>query len=161
LLLRIIIDNEMTDRKSLFLDSLRSNGFRVTRQRQLILEVLDESREHLDAVALYERVKARDARIGLATVYRTLALLVGMGLVEEHSLGEEHGHFESVQDDVHHYHFSCASCGRVIEFEAPAVMQVVQTLIEEHGVQVEDIHLFIKGYCAQCQVERWHEKPPD
>jgi len=146
------------NRKFQFIKALRSSGFRVTRQRQLILEILDESREHLDAAALYERVKARDARIGLATVYRTLALLVDMGLVQEHSLGEEHGHFESIQNDAHHYHFTCAGCGKVIEFEAPAVMEVVQKLIDEQGVEVEDIHLFIKGYCALCRAERKYEQ---
>jgi Fe2+ or Zn2+ uptake regulation protein len=159
MLLRIIIDNQAMNRKSQFLESLRSSGFRVTRQRQLILEVLDDSREHLDAATLYERVKARDARIGLATVYRTLALLVDMGLVQEHSLGEEHGHFESIQNEAHHYHFSCANCGKVIEFEAPAVMEIIQTLIDEQGVEVEDIHLFIKGYCAQCRAELKRQNP--
>ena len=136
-----------------FLTAIRSNGLRITRQRQLILEVLDASQEHLDAEAIHDRVKTRDPRIGLATVYRTLALLKAMGLVKEHSLGEEHGHFEAVQE-VPHYHFTCIGCRKVIEFEAPAVTEAVQSLIDREDVQVVDVHLSLTGYCSNCREER-------
>ena len=135
--------------KPQFSQSLRAYGLRPTRQRQLILQVLQESDEHLDAGDIYERVRIYDPRIGLATIYRTLALLKEMGLVQEHSLGEEHGHFETVQDEFH-YHFTCTQCGRVIEFEAPAVMEIVESLAKREGVQVEEIHLLLSGRCASC-----------
>lgn len=140
-------------REAQFLTAIHSNGLRMTRQRQLILEVLEASQEHLDAEAIHDRVKARDPRIGLATVYRTLALLKAMGLVKEHSLGEEHGHFEAVQE-VPHYHFTCIGCRQVIEFEAPVVMEAVQSLIDREGVQVMDVHLSLTGYCSNCREER-------
>ena len=140
-------------REGQFLTAIRSNGLRMTRQRQLILEVLDASQEHLDAEAIHDRVKVHDPRIGLATVYRTLALLKAMGLVKEHSLGEEHGHFEAVQE-VPHYHFTCIGCRQVIEFEAPAVTEAVQSLIDRESVQVIDVHLSLTGYCSNCREER-------
>lgn len=141
------------NREAQFLSSIHSNGLRMTRQRKLILEVLEESQKHLDAEDIHDRVKAHDPRVGLATVYRTLTLLKAVGLVKEHSLGEEHGHFETVQE-VPHYHFSCIRCRKVIEFEAPAVTETVQTLIDREGVQVVDVHLSLTGYCSNCREER-------
>jgi len=134
------------------IEALRVSGHRLTRQRQLVLDVLEGSEEHLDAETLYGRVKARDPNVSLATVYRTLAMLKKVGLVEEHRLGEEHAHFETAQDEPH-YHFTCLGCGKVIEFDAPQVEQVVQELSERKGLQVSDVHLFLSGYCMQCRQE--------
>jgi len=133
-------------------EALHASGRKLTRQRRLVMEVLEESKEHLDAETLHDRARARDPNISLATVYRTLAVLKEVGLVEEHRLGEGHGHFEAVQEDPH-YHFTCLKCGRVVEFDAPQVMGVVHELSEQEGLRITNVHLFLSGYCAQCQQE--------
>lgn len=132
--------------------TLRASGFRLTRQRRLVWEVLQESQDHLEAEAVYDRAKARNPNISLATVYRTLALLKRAGLVAEHRLGEDHAHFEVVPETPH-YHFTCLKCGCVIEFDAPQVMQVAHELSEREGLRVADVHLLLSGYCAECQKE--------
>ena len=133
-------------------EALQARGYRFTQQRRRLLEVMEESRQHLDAMTLYDQVKARNPNISLATVYRTLALLKEVGLVEEHRLGEEHTHFEMVQEPPH-FHFTCLECGQVIEFDAPQVMEVAGQLSERERLQVTDAHLLLSGYCAQCQQE--------
>jgi Fe2+ or Zn2+ uptake regulation protein len=133
----------------------RAAGRRLTSQRRLILEVLRNSDKHLDAETLHDEVKAYDPDISLATVYRTLAVLKEMRLVEEHRLGEEHCHYEQVQSEPH-YHFTCLGCGKVIEFDAPLVAQIKQELNEREGVQVTSAHLHLSGYCAQCQMDGLH-----
>ena len=140
----------MSDSGELLQDALRATGKRLTPQRRLILQVLEESNGHLDADALYERVKARDPNVSLATVYRTLAVLREIGLVEEHRLGQDHGHYEAVREEPH-YHFTCLRCGKVIEFDTPLVAQVEQELCEQKGVRVTSTHLHVSGYCAQCK----------
>ena len=140
----------MSDSGERLQDALRSAGRRLTPQRRLILQVLEESNGHLDADALYDRVKARDPDVSLATVYRTLAVLREIGLVEEHRLGEDHGHYEAVRQEPH-YHFTCLRCGKVIEFDAPLVAQVEQELCEQEGVRVTSTHVHVSGYCAQCR----------
>ena len=125
-------------------------GRRLTPQRRLILEVLERSDGHLDAEALHDRVKLEDPDISLATVYRTLAVLKEMELVEEHRLGEGHSHYEPVRDDPH-YHFICLGCGKVIEFDTRLVAKIEQELIQREGIQVAETHLRLSGYCAQCQ----------
>lgn len=131
-------------------DALRAGGLRVTRQRQLVWKVLQKSQDHLDAEGLHDLAKAHDANISLATVYRTLAVLKEAGLVEEHWLGEDHAHFEVVPETPH-YHFTCLVCGKVLEFDAPQVAQVVHTLSKQEGLEVKDVHLFVSGTCAECR----------
>lgn len=135
-----------------FSQSIRASGHRLTKQRQLVMEVLAESQEHLDADALHDRVRARQPNVGLATVYRTLTLLKEMGLVSEHSLGEEHNHFEAVQKKPH-YHFTCLKCGTVIELESTAVLRAVRSLSDQAEIQVTEVQLFLTGYCAECRQE--------
>lgn len=132
--------------------ALRARGQRVTRQRRVVLDVLSESQEHLDAESVHDRARARDPNISLATVYRTLALLKDVGLVEEHRLGEDHAHFEAVQDEPH-YHFTCLRCGSVVEFDAPQVMQAVQELGERESLRVIRVHLFVSGICSRCRAK--------
>ena len=134
-------------------DILQAAGRRLTAQRCLILEVLEKSAEHLDADALYDQARTRDPDISLATVYRTLAVFKDMGLVEEHRLGEEHGHYEPVRDQPH-YHFTCLECGKVIEFDTPLVAQIQRELSEQEGVRVTGAHLHLSGYCTQCRADR-------
>jgi Fur family ferric uptake transcriptional regulator len=136
------------------IDKLHTTGHRLTPQRRLILDILQESAaripsEHLDAETLYIRAKARDTNISLATVYRSLALLKEIGLVQQHQLGEDHGHFEPIQENLH-FHFTCLNCGQVIEFEAPEVLGIVHGLQNSRGLQVKEMHLHLGGYCSAC-----------
>lgn len=133
-------------------ETLHTSGRRLTRQRRLVLRVLEESREHLDAERLYDLATSLDPNISLATVYRTLAILKEMGLVEEHRLGEGHAHFEATRSTPH-YHFTCTACGRVIEFDAPQVAEVVERLSKQRGLQVTGAHFLVTGRCTRCQDE--------
>jgi Fe2+ or Zn2+ uptake regulation protein len=115
------------------------------------MQVLQDNPGHLAVEAVYALAKARDPNVSLPTVYRTLAVLKEMGLVTDHSLGEHHAHFEAVPATPH-YHFTCQKCGRVVEFDAPQVKQVVHTLSRREGLQVTEVHLFLSGYCAECLI---------
>jgi Fe2+ or Zn2+ uptake regulation protein len=131
-------------------ESLRTSGHRVTRQRQLVMQVLQDNPGHLEVEAVYTLAKASDPNISLPTVYRTLAVLKEMGLVQDHTLGEDHAHFEAAPEKPH-YHFTCQKCGQVVEFDAPQVRQAARALSEREGLQVTDVHLFLSGYCAKCR----------
>lgn len=130
--------------------AFRLSGMRLTSQRRTILEVLDESESHLDAEALYHQAKTRDHNISLATVYRTLAALRQLGLIQQRHLvpDDQRGYYEIA--DQQHFHFTCLRCGRVIEFETPLVAQLQQGLAEEMGVQVVQARLYLEGNCAVC-----------
>jgi len=130
--------------------ALHNRGSHLTRQRLLVLDILKEVQGHPDAVTIFQEAKKRDDRISLATVYRSLAVLKEAGLIEENRLGEDHGHFETIQEP-HHYHFTCAGCGRVIEFEASMIPVITQEVSEQNKLQVTEISFHLRGYCPDCQ----------
>lgn len=138
---------------------IRERGLRLTPRRRLVLEVLQESDEHLDAEMVYARAREKDPRISLATVYRTLALFKLLGLVEEHQFGESHRHFETIQSNPH-YHFTCVECGQVIEFSAPELETLARRLCEKEGHYPEQIKVELSGVCGACQARKERKAGP-
>lgn len=138
------------DSSTQFSNSIRMSGMRMTRQRAIILDILRNSQEHLDADSLHDRAKELDPQIGIATVYRTLALLKKFGMVSEYTLGEEHGHFEATPQIPHH-HFTCLRCKRVIELEVPCIENFVEDLRIDDALTITRVNLFFEGYCPECQ----------
>lgn len=139
----------MNSEKSLT-ELIRGRGYHLTRQRRLVFEILDESQEHLDADTLYARARARDPKISLATVYRSLAMLKETGLVVENRLGENHGHFETMQESPH-FHFTCQKCGRVLELPAGPVLEAIQKVCSLHHLRVDEVSLHLNGLCPDCR----------
>lgn len=135
------------------IESVRDHGHRLTSQRRLVLEIINESQSHLDVETIYLQAKQRDNRISLATVYRSLALLKEIGLIVEHSLGEDHAHFETAQQQPH-YHFTCEKCGRVIEFNAPEIEKIIRTLSRTRNFEIKEVHFFLSGICDACQQDK-------
>ena len=134
-------------------ETIQKRGLRLTPRRQLVLEILQESHEHLDAEMVYERAHRKDPRISLATVYRTLTLFRLLGVVEEHQFGENHGHFETIQGNPH-YHFTCRECGQVSEFSAPEVEALARQLCRKEGRSLEQVTLDLTGVCGACQAKK-------
>lgn len=128
----------------------RRNGMRLTPQRKVILDVLDDTSVHLDAEGVYSQAKVRDPNISLATVYRTLAALRELGLIHQRHLtpDDQRGYYEIA--DRQHYHFTCLRCGRVIEFDTPLMTQLQQEIADEWGVHVIQARLYLEGHCAVC-----------
>ena len=134
-----------------FKGTLHSQGMRLTGQRKLILQVLEDAGGHLDAESVFERAHKRDERVSLATVYRTLELFKKMGLVDQHYTSREH--LREVYEPVganEHYHFSCKKCGRVIEFQSPMIDRARRQLAQELGIKVLHACACFEGYCASC-----------
>ena len=122
----------------------------MTQQRDVLLDVIEHAGEHLDADGLYRLARARDNRISLSTVYRTLALLKRHDLVDELHLSEEHHHYEAKTGDRRHYHLVCVDCGEVTEFSGGVVDRLRDELRREHGFQVTSMELDIAGRCSRC-----------
>jgi Fur family ferric uptake transcriptional regulator len=144
----------MTDRDAM-LATLRAQGRRITPQRQLVLDVIETSGEHLDAEAVYQRAHEHDPRISLATVYRTLAVLKDMGLVEQRYLSRNHAreHYEPL-GAPEHYHFTCRACGQAVEFQSRHVQRMRDEVARMLGAEVAQACVCLEGYCAQCAAAR-------
>ena len=137
------------------LATLRATGHRITPQRQIVLEVVETSAEHLDAEAIYQRAREKNPNISLATVYRTLTVLKDKGLIEQRFLARDHAreHYEPV-GAPEHYHFTCLGCRKVIEFQSPRVTQMTTELHRELGVEVAHACICLEGYCQTCAAKR-------
>lgn len=134
-----------------FADSLHVTGRRLTPQRALILSILQEADEHLDAEDIFAIARQRRPGLNLATVYRTLAVLKDMGLVEQRYFARDHKreYYEAV-GKREHYHFTCLGCGRVLEVETPRIRQARQELSEALGLVFSHACICFEGYCAEC-----------
>jgi Fur family ferric uptake transcriptional regulator len=140
-------------------DSLRQRGVRLTRQRQILLDLIDKSGQHLDADRLYLLAKEQDPKINRVTVYRTLKMLKEGGLVDEldlmHVGGE--GHYYETRMKEEHAHVICLRCAKVEEFFGEPLQKLRRQVESHFGFQVVLARTEVGGYCAHCQVLRANE----
>lgn len=133
---------------------LKEQGLPFTHQREAVASVVFASGEHLSADDIEGALRDRGDRIGKATVYRTLDLLVKSNLVEELDFGEGFKRFEHrLSRRPAHHHLICQSCGGVQEFEIPEMPAIEARLARETGFRPHRHRVEIHGLCGAC-VER-------
>jgi Fur family ferric uptake transcriptional regulator len=131
---------------------LRDLGLPVTQQREVVAEVVFGSDAHLSVDDIESEIRSRGARIGKATIYRTLDLLVRSRLVEEHDFGEGFKRYEHrLSPHPVHEHLICLECGSVTEFESSELYGVENRVRTEHGFAPVRHRLEIYGLCRSCQ----------
>jgi Fur family ferric uptake transcriptional regulator len=137
-------------------DSLRQRGVRLTRQRRLLLDLIDNSGLHLDADTLYQMAKEKDPKLNRVTVYRTLKLLKQGGLVDELDLAhfESEKHYYETRLKQEHAHIICLRCGRVEEFFGEQLQAVRGQVQSQFGFEIAFARTEIGGYCSHCQTLR-------
>ena len=130
---------------------LRDQRLPVTRQRDCVAEVVLFSEDHLSVDQIRRRLKDRGERVGTATVYRTLDVLVDSGLVKAHDFGEGFKRYEPMPAQAHHEHQICVHCGRVTEFSNERLERMLPIIADEHGFQHQRHRVEIYGLCRECQ----------
>ena len=131
---------------------LREQGLPVTQQREAVAEVVFSSHEHLSVDQIEQQLREGGERIGKATIYRTLDLLVKSKLVDEHDFGEGFKRYEHrLSRQPIHEHLICQECGRVVEFRSEEIRRVEERVAAEHGFQLSRHRLEIYGVCGACQ----------
>ena len=133
--------------------ALTGTGLRVTRQRALLLDIIRQGGEHLDAFELYRRAREKESRLNLSTVYRALQKFKELGLVKESHLDDTHHHYEAKQAAEHH-HLVCLGCGQVIEFNYPLARYIKRNVAEAKGFEIAETEIRMTGYCARCRRRR-------
>jgi Fur family transcriptional regulator, ferric uptake regulator len=131
-------------------EALRGEGYRMTKQRDTLLDVIEHAEGHLDADGIYDLARRRDPRISLSTVYRTLNLLKRHDLVDELHLSEEHHHYEPKTGAPQHYHLVCVDCGSVQEVSGGVLDRLREELLRERGFRVTGVQLDVQGHCGSC-----------
>lgn len=129
--------------------ALRRLGLRLTPQRLLILRALEGRDAHLSAEDIFSQVRDRYPRMHISTVYRTLELLQGLGMVTETDLGKGRKQYHWAERGQHH-HLVCSRCGQILELE-PAYLRPLERAIKDHyGFRPSLHHFTIFGLCSRC-----------
>jgi Fur family ferric uptake transcriptional regulator len=130
--------------------TLHERGLRMTPQRQLVLDAVRGLR-HATPEQVCQRVQQTTPTVNITTIYRTLDLLEGLGLVRHTHLG--HGAPVYSAEAHEHLHLVCHSCGRVMEQPIGLLADVATRLRVECGFALDATHLALSGTCGQCQSE--------
>jgi Fur family ferric uptake transcriptional regulator len=132
---------------------LMSRGLRMTRQRRIILSVVETAKQHLDASQILRKARKFDQHVDRVTVYRTLTLLKRHGLIDEldlmHMQGEKHFYERRPQRD--HIHMACLRCGKISEFESDLFDRLKGQIKRDCQFHIVVTRLEVGGYCAQCR----------
>lgn len=132
---------------------LQESGLKSTRQRDVIAECFFELDRHIGAEELLSEVRKTQPRIGYATVYRTLKLLVEQGFAEEKDFGDGYKRYDPVHgQDPHHDHLICIDCRRVVEFNDETVSAHLDALADSMGFEVrrKRLELYVSCHTTDC-----------
>ena len=130
---------------------LRTAGFRITPQRQLVLEAVTHL-QHATPEEILEEVKIRASSVNLSTVYRTLEVLEQVGLVTHAHIGNGATTYHVV-DDAPHIHLVCSRCRKVESINGDAFAKYANSLETENGFVVNISHVALHGLCKKCANE--------
>jgi Fur family transcriptional regulator, ferric uptake regulator len=130
--------------------ALQGQGCRITEPRRAVVEVLAEGHQHLNHAEILERARAKHPEIGRATVYRTLELLVEMGLIHVTYMGDANQRF-IVPVGGHHHHLVCNRCGTVMDLDECHFGNALATIARETGFIIDSHLVELYGLCADCQ----------
>jgi Fur family ferric uptake transcriptional regulator len=129
---------------------MRERNVQLTPQRLAIADLLLASDRHVSAEELIDALAQKGLKVGTATVYRTIDILLEGGFVEERDRGEGFRRFEAKRDLPHREQLLCGVCGRVEEFRDPALERMTSRVAESHGFVRERHRLVIYGTCGDC-----------
>ncbi len=135
-----------------FKNLLKRNNLKFTIQREVILETLYNSDEHLSPESLYNLIQERHPQLntGIATIYRTLTLLEESDIVTSLSFGAQGKKYELGAKE-HHDHMICTKCGLITEFVDEEIEKRQQIISQSLGFQMTDHSMQIYGICKNCQ----------
>lgn len=125
-------------------------GYRVTRQRALVLDAVCAGQGHTTLTEVAGRVRRRDRTISRSTVYRALHMFVSTGVVVLADTGDAEPYYEIARDAPHH-HLRCRDCGWEGEITAGDLSGLEATVRDRYGFAVSTDHLVLFGRCAACR----------
>ena len=146
-----------TEMLGLFKQRLQRKQYKLTMQRRTVLEILlEHPGEHLSAEDVYGALRDKSSDVGLATVYRTLELLVQLGILQRMEFGDGCSRYEiaDIEKNEHqHHHLICIKCGKVTEFFDDLLDELEADVAAKSGFKITDHQVKFYGYCKECQDE--------
>ncbi len=132
-----------------FAARLHSQGYRLTLQRQLILEAIRQADDHVTPEDVYQRVHRLNPAISRATIYRTLDFLCEMRLI--HALYWGGQMYYEISNDQPHHHLVCRACGAMEECEHGLLQKLFEAVEKSHRFTIDMDHVAFFGLCRKCR----------
>jgi len=136
-------------------EKLKKKGYKFTPQRKAILDVVaSHVGSHLSSEEIYDFVKVSNPEIGLATVYRTVQLLVELDVLSKLNLDDGFVRYEMNDhegDQHHHHHLICSECGKIIEVKEDLLDSIELEIEKKYEFLIKDHKLKFFGLCNSCQ----------
>ncbi len=130
---------------------LKASGIKRTRHRIRILEVLNESKQPLNADEIFSLIRREDNSISLSTIYRAMDALIAKELVSKVNFGHGTSTSFELNRNIHHHFLICLGCNRVLSIEGCPIRDYEQEVEKKTGFKVVGHKLELYGYCKACQ----------
>ena len=132
-----------------YIKALRDLGYRITPQREMIIEALAHSPHHVTAEEIYAQVHERARAVNIATIYRTLDFLVAQGMAGRAGLQDGRVVYAAANHGPH-LHLVCRACGCAIDASQEMLAALEGQLRQQYGFAADLQHLTIAGLCSSC-----------
>lgn len=129
--------------------TLKDQGYKLTGQRRIIIEVFEECPAHYTAQEVFEKVKTQNPNINFSTVYRNLELLCKIGVINKLNISNKISHFELAHHE-HHHHVICLKCGEMKSIDMCPYGELKVSELDELGFVPVNHKFEIYGYCKKC-----------
>ncbi len=129
-------------------ERFKGKGYRLTKQREIILEEISKGKTHPSADEIYLMVKKKIPNISFGTVYRNLKVLRDLGLIRELEFSKSFSRYDGNTKD--HYHFTCTKCNKIFDLDIPVMEELNNNLRAKTSFQVLFHRLEFYGICHDC-----------
>ena len=140
----------MKNVKEVFEEYISKKNLKFTSQRKIILDTFLKEEWHISTEELYKKISQKNPTIGIATVYRTLKLLMGCGLAQERQFGDRQTRYEHSHEHIHHDHIICRGCGKIVEFKNDDIEKLQNEIAKKNRFKVYAHKLELYGLCYDC-----------
>lgn len=140
---------QLEEVRRVFADFLKQRQQRQTPERFAVLEEIYATGDHVDADALYVRLKQKGARVSRATVYNTLDLLIECNLVVRHQFGNSQAKYERAYSYWQHDHLICMDCNELFEFCDPRIQSIQEMVADIYKFDIKHHSLHMYGHCMR------------
>jgi Fur family ferric uptake transcriptional regulator len=140
---------------------LGNNGLKMTGQRKVILETLENLEHHVSLEELLLAVQKKKQGVGMATIYRTMKLFMDAEIVEEHRFDDGLTRFELSHEGDHHDHLICELCGYIVEFEDDIIEERQRLIAAQYGMKITNHKMELYGHCVdveKCKKRQWKKR---
>jgi len=145
-----LTNDEAVTAENIFRSYLRDRGLKYTRERETLLLAVLDNRDHFEAEQLLISIRQSGKRVGKATIYRTLPLLVACGIIKQVQFGDKMTRYEHAFGQDPHDHMVCRRCHRIIEFSSKDIVRLRTILAARYKFHALSHRLQISGLCWKC-----------